>query len=109
MQVVGEDTDSQWSQHVRNGELRTYVLVNGKRIDYLNRYIKTRNDDPERIAIPIPAGSLRPGKNTVRLELTGETAKDKELDDLGVLQIALEFRSTSNRVPQPPQERPGPP
>ena len=46
-----------WSQRVRDGELRTYVVVNGKRIDYLNRYIKTRNNDaPERVAIPIPRG-----------------------------------------------------
>jgi hypothetical protein len=108
VQVVGLDNDPEWSQHVRNGELRTYVLVNGKRIDYLNRYIKTRNDDPERIAIPIPAGLLQLGKNKVRLELTGMGTTSKQLDDFGVLQMALEFRSTPNRALEPPHE-PGPP
>jgi hypothetical protein len=108
VQVVGEDNDPEWSQHVRDGELRTYVVINGKRIDYLNRYVKSRNDAPERVAIPIPAGALRVGRNTVRLELTGMATKSKELDDFGVLQMALEFRSTPNRVLVPPHEL-GPP
>ena len=104
VQVVGENSDPPWSQRVRDGELRTYVAVNGKRIDYLNRYIKTNNIAPERVAIPIPAGLLRPGKNTVRLELTGMATNEKQLDDFGVLQMAVEFRSASRRVPQPPHE-----
>lgn len=98
-EVVGLDNDPLWSQHVRNGELRTYVVVNGKRIDFLNRYVK-RNHAPERIAIPIPAGLLRPGKNTVRLELTAMATK--ELDDFGLLQMALEFRREPDRGQQPP-------
>jgi hypothetical protein len=108
VQVVSEDNDPDWSMHVRRGELRSYVAVNGRRIDYLNRHVKSRNDVPERVAIAIPAGLLRVGKNTVRLELTGMATKSKELDDFGVLQLALEFRSTSGRVLEPPRE-PGPP
>jgi len=107
VQVVGEDNDPNYSHMVRKGELRTYIVVNGQRIDYLNRYIKTRNETPERVAIPIPAGLLHAGKNTVRLELTGMASKSRELDDLGVLQIALEFTSTPNRDLRPSQ--PGPP
>jgi hypothetical protein len=52
------------------------------------------------VAIPIPAGLLRPGKNTVRLELTAMDTK--ELDDFGVLQMALEFRRAPDRGLQPP-------
>jgi len=105
IQVVSETGDDQFSKRVRDGELRTYAVVNGRRVDYLNRYIKTSNDTTERIAIPIPAGLLHLGKNTVRLELT--PTADKLLDDLGVLQIALEFTSMPNRDVQPSQ--PGPP
>jgi hypothetical protein len=105
VQVVGLDNDSRWSQLVRDGELRTYIAVNGKRIDFLNRYVK-RSDAPERVAIPIPPGALHSGKNIIRLELTGMATK--ELDDFGVLQMALEFRKAPNRVPQPPHA-PSPP
>jgi hypothetical protein len=107
-QVEGEDNDSKFSPNVRRGELRTYVVLNGKRIDYLNRYIKTRDESPERVAIPIPAGLLHAGKNTLRLELTGMANQAKELDDIGVHQIALEFAAVQKAAPQP-AARPGSP
>ncbi len=99
-QVVGEDNDSPYSRYVREGELRTWLVVNGQRVDYVNRYIKTRDETPERIAVPIPAGLLKPGRNTLRLELTGMKGKAKELDDLGVLQIAVEFRMPPAAAPR---------
>jgi hypothetical protein len=99
VQVVGESNDPYFSQRVRDGELRTWIVVNGRRIDYLNRHIKTRNLTPERATIPIPAGLLHPGKNTIRLELTGMAGKDEQLDDFGVLQLALEFAWAPKRVP----------
>jgi len=101
VQVVGEDNDPTYSQYVRKGELITWLVVNGQRIDFLNRYVKTRNDTPERLAIPIPAGMLRTGKNTLRIELTGMASKAEQLDDFGVLGIALEFRGKGNAAPQP--------
>jgi hypothetical protein len=107
VQVVGENNNPDYSPRVRNGELRTYIAVNGRRIDYLNRYVKTSNETPERVAIPIPAGVLKAGKNTVRLELTGMASKSRELDDFGVLQIALECPSAPNQKVQP--SPPGPP
>ena len=55
VQVVGETAGSPYSNLVHKGELRTYVALNGKRIDYINRYITTSNETPERIRIPIPA------------------------------------------------------
>jgi hypothetical protein len=107
-QLVGEDNDPRWSQRIREGELRTYVAINGKRIDYLNRYVKKSNDVPEQIAVPIPKGALKRGKNTIRLELTGMATKEKELDDFGLLQMALEFRSSPSRGQEPKAET-GPP
>jgi hypothetical protein len=89
--VLGESGDSRYSQQVRNGELRTYVQINGRRFDYLNHYIKTRNETPERIRLPIPRGSLHRGQNALRIEVTGSESPPPLFDDLGILQIALEF------------------
>jgi hypothetical protein len=93
VQVVPEAGDSEYSNQVRRGELRTYVAVNGKRVDYLNRHIKTPNDTPERVRIAIPRGLLHAGKNPIRIELTGDSDPQPKYDDLGVLQIAVEFPS----------------
>jgi hypothetical protein len=96
LEVVGEHNDEHFSARVRNGELLTHAAVNGRRIDDVNRHIKTENKVPERVAMAIPAGLLHPGKNTIRLELTGTAEKDTQLDDLGVLEIALELRTPPN-------------
>ena len=61
VEVVGENNDDKFSARVRNGELLTYVNVNGQRIDNVNRHIKTENkNSPERVTIAIPAGLLQP-------------------------------------------------
>ena len=92
VQIIAEAGDSEYSRQVRNGELRTNLSINGRRIDYLNRYIKsTSNDALERIRIPIPRGVLHAGKNTIRIEVTGAADSKALYDDLGILQIALEF------------------
>lgn len=104
VQLVGENSDPEYSQQVRNGELRTYLVINGKRVDYLNHYLKTNNLAPERIAIPIPAGLLHTGKNSIRLELTGMATNEKQLDDFGLLQMAVEFPAAPRLAPQPPHE-----
>ncbi len=41
LEVVPEAGDTMYSLQVRKGELRTYAIVNGRRIDYLNRHILT--------------------------------------------------------------------
>jgi hypothetical protein len=97
--VLPEAGDSDYSAQVRKGELRTYVAVNGRRVDYLNRHIKTGNEVPERVRIPIPAGLLRAGKNAVRIELTGDADPQPKYDDLGVLQVAVEFPAAGPPVP----------
>jgi hypothetical protein len=105
VQVVPEAGDSEYSLQVRKGELRTYVVVNGQRVDYLNRHIKTAGDAPERIRIAIPRGRLRAGKNTLRIELTGDSDPTPKYDDLGILQIAVEFPAAG---PGPGPARSGP-
>ena len=69
VQVVSETSDPIYSDYIRRDELKTYIAVNGQRVDYLNRHIKTRNETAERVAILIPPRLLHAGKNTVALEL----------------------------------------
>src|SRR5262249_40357413 len=49
--VVGEHNDDNYSPRVRNGELLTHVVLNGRRFDNVNRHIKTENKTPERVAM----------------------------------------------------------
>ena len=72
VQVVGEANGLEFSEIVRKGELRTNVWLNGREVDYLNRHITTRNETPERIRLPIPAGLLKAGENRIRIEQVGK-------------------------------------
>jgi hypothetical protein len=105
--VVGE-TGSPYSNLVQKGEIRTFVALNGKRIDTLNRHISTANETPERIRILLPAESLKAGKNLVRIEQTGTASDPTAFDDLEVLQVAIERPAGSGapagtRIPSAPQ------
>lgn len=91
LDVVGEAPDLEFSNLIRKGELRTNVKFNGEPFDYLNKYIQTRNETPERIRIPIPRSLIRPGRNVIRLEQTGIASDPNYLDDIGVLCIAIEL------------------
>jgi len=101
VQVVGEANSLQFSDLVRRGEIRTNVRVNDRPIDYLNRHITTRNETPERVRLPIPAGLLRPGPNTIRIEQVGKAGDPEELDDLGILAIAVEFEPEDAAAAKP--------
>jgi hypothetical protein len=102
VQVVGETAGTTYSNLVLKGELRTYVGLNGKRIDYINRYVTSSNETPERIRIPIPQELLKPGKNMLRIEQTGIASDPTWLDDLGILRMALQA------LPHPIDRRPRP-
>ena len=92
LDVVGTETgDPRYSALVRKGEIRTNLLVNGQPVDYLNRHITTRNETPERIRVPLPAGLLHPGTNTIRFEQNGRSDNPGAFDDMGLLEIAIEF------------------
>jgi hypothetical protein len=91
LEVVNENSEPNYWQQVRDGYLRTFVWLNGQRIDYINHYVKTSNKTPESIKIPIPAGLARAGKNTLRIELTGTETNPNWFDDLGILEMSVEF------------------
>jgi hypothetical protein len=92
--VIGESGNLDFSEHVKQGELRTHAFLNGRPIDDLNRHISTRNETPERIRLPLPPGLLRVGRNVLKFEQAG-TKEDRSLvDNLGILGVALEFPDT---------------
>jgi hypothetical protein len=91
VQVVGEANSLAFSDLVRKGEIRTNVKINDRPVDYLNRHITTKNETPERIRLAIPPGLLRVGENKLRIEQVGKASDPEELDDIGILTIALEF------------------
>lgn len=95
--VVGEATGLMFSDLVRRGELKTYVAIDGRRIDYINRHIDDANETPRRIRIPVPADALRPGRHVLRLEQTGDARDPTAFDDLGVLGVAVEFSPPAPR------------
>jgi hypothetical protein len=97
IQVVGETPGLPFSEFVRRGELKTFVEINGARFDYLNRYIRTANETPERIRIPVAAGLLKPGKNQVRIVQTGIANNPTWYDDLGILGVAVEVGGPNAR------------
>jgi hypothetical protein len=95
VQVVGETGNLKFSRLLADGHLRTEVRINGEMFDTLNRHIKTSNETPERIRLPIPAGLLRPGLNLIRFDQKGLKGDPDDLDDLGILTIALEFEGSA--------------
>lgn len=102
VQVVGEAPSLPFSNLVRDGEIRTSVVLNGRRFDYLNRHITSRNEAPERIRLPIPDGLLKAGANRLRFEQAGKKTDPDEFDDLGLLTVAVEFADR----PGHPAEKP---
>jgi hypothetical protein len=69
----------------------------------LNRHITSKNETPERIRLPIPAGLLHAGRNLIRFEQVAQVSDPTSLDDLGVLGIALEFEDDRPARPKPEQ------
>jgi hypothetical protein len=97
VQVIGETGNLDFSDLVKQGELRTIVMMNGRPFDTLNRHISTRNDVPARIRLPIPAGVLKAGENVLRFEQAGMKDDPRVLDSLGILNMAVEFPADSRR------------
>ena len=103
LEVAGEAEMLPFSGFVKAGELRTSVRINGKPVDYLNRHVSSRNEAPERIRLPIPAGVLVAGANRVEFEEAGKKDEPDELDDLGILGVALESGFAAPAPPAPPR------
>lgn len=99
--VPGEADNLPFAEFLKNGELRTNVLLNGRLIDHLNRHVRDQNETAARLRLPVPAGALRAGENVLRLEQVGKKNEPGYLDDLGILGTALEFAPPAPGGPTP--------
>lgn len=101
VQLVGVEGTPPYSEAVKAGQLRTHVLLNGKKLDDLNSHVTTPNDVPRRLRLPIAAGLLRAGANRLRFEQSGLDEKPSERDDLGILGVALEWPELASEAKRP--------
>lgn len=99
--VLGESGDPEYSELVKEGQLRTRLLLNGARLDDLNRFITAPNVQPERIRVPVPPGALKVGANVLRFEQNGTATDPDKRDNLGVLGVALETAPMPQGSPKP--------
>ncbi len=89
----GTPPGSRFLSKLRNGQLGTWVSLNGHSLGRLNAYISQRNTlkPTQSIRLPIPAGVLKAGTNTWRLEQTPLKDKPGEYDDCEIGPVVLEI------------------
>lgn len=91
VEVAGAAEGLPFAPKLKEGELRTDLTINGRAFDTLNRHVATRNESPERLRVPVPAGLLKRGPNTLKFVLVGSKDDPDYLDDLGILGVQLEL------------------
>jgi hypothetical protein len=72
------------------GELRTELLVNGERVDYLNRHVDRASPEPRRLHLAVPGRLLRAGDNVLELRQTPGHDSERH-EDCGVAGLCLEL------------------
>jgi hypothetical protein len=97
LEASGPETPpaSPFLSELRDGFLKTSLLINERRIAEVNDMvsIRRRTGDAERIRIAIPIGALRPGRNTFRFEQRASRADANNFDDFEIGRIAIEFEN----------------
>lgn len=79
-------------QQLRDGYLRTELLLNGKTVDFLNRHVPLGNRrQPRRVRIELPRAELRAGRNTLELRQQPQKDLPGSYDDFGIFAVSLEW------------------
>ena len=87
-------------QELKAGHLRTVVELNGKEIDFVNRYLSLgRRRRLQRVRIPLPQDLLRQGKNVLRLTQRPQRDKPDSYDDCGISWVSLEWPPEDDQSP----------
>lgn len=91
LSVVGlEGQGSPFAPADENSPLRTDVVVNGRRLDYLNRHVLGTPVAGVRIRLPLPPDALRQGENRLAFEQAPSADDPTEYDDFGLWGVAIE-------------------
>jgi len=91
VQIVGTGSGAAWKDELQQGRLRTYLSVNGQRLASLNDQVPRQSSRPLRLRVPVPAGVLKAGDNTLVIEGTASKDKATGYDDFGFWALALEI------------------
>jgi hypothetical protein len=75
---------------LERGEPLTEVVVNGQRVDYLNRYVDRPLAEPCRLTLSLPREVLRTGENVVEIRQTPERDTER-YDHCGIYGLAVEI------------------
>jgi len=78
------------AQALERGGLRTEVLLNGRLVDYLNRYGERSAPEPRWITLTVPRGLLRAGENVLELRQTLDRPTG-QYEDCMICGIAIEM------------------
>jgi hypothetical protein len=65
MQLLGPRDPA--GKSLAEGGPRTEVVVNGTKVDYLNRQVERMSRTPRRLGVALPRGALRSGENVIEL------------------------------------------
>jgi hypothetical protein len=66
-------------EQLQRGDLRTEIVVNGRPIDYLNRFVDRAVKEPLRLHVVIPTAALRVGDNTLEVRQTPDRATGRHV------------------------------
>jgi hypothetical protein len=75
---------------LERGERRTEVVVNGQRVDYLNRHVGRASPTPLFLRIVLPRRVLQTGDNVLEIRQTPDLATERH-ESCGILGVALEL------------------
>ena len=80
---------------LREGFLRTELIINDKPVGDLNRQTKYRmaSDRPQSIRLPIPTSILKNGSNEYRLKQHSSRSDPHDFDDFEIWQISIDVRN----------------
>ncbi len=84
---------------LRDGFLRTSVYVNGKEVDFVNRYLPRQRGRPARVRITLPRELLKVGDNTLALKQRPQRDEPGSYDDCGIWWVSLEWPIAEPRTP----------
>ena len=84
--------NGRYREELEKGGLRTELLLNGRPLGALNRHVRLKSlpDNPERLRIPIPTGTLRAGENVLKLRQYPLRDEPGQFDDCEISRVAIE-------------------
>ncbi len=76
---------------LRDGHLRTTLLLNGTEVDFVNRYLRRKRTSAVRVRIPLPREQLKEGDNVLTLKQRPQRDEPGSYDDCGIWWVGLEW------------------